>query len=153
MYSRCFAVMFTVLLLIGCGRKGTEPASITDDQITAFIAWNERWIDLARKHYDEANAVSRRAADRYSPDVSKVSTDPELLSTLARQRGEMQDHMNRRPLNDAQMQAIKRVYEGIIPQRDDQKLSQARARYGDRFVDRVLAHETEIRAALKPRLQ
>ena len=58
----------------------------------------------------------------------------------------MQEHMNRMPLNKAQLEGVKAVYAGIGPTHDDQKIAEARKRYERKFVDRVLAHEQELTA-------
>src|SRR5512144_209119 len=96
-----------VIALAACSRRTAEARAssastsasgaveITDDQIERFIAWSREWGDLARNHYEEGAAVSKRVADKYMPDLSRMSDDPELRATLDRQRAEMQEHMNR----------------------------------------------------------
>ena len=149
---RAAAVLLIVVALTACKAKTPEQAAageITDDEVSRFVTWNREWADLAKKHYEEADKVSKRIADKYFPDLSKMQTDPELLSTLERQRGEMQEHMDRCPLKGDKLEAMKAVYAGIIPKRDEQALSQARARYGGKAVDRILAHESEITALMQ----
>jgi hypothetical protein len=159
MRTKAIVAAAVIVVLAACSRKAVAvttatrtPSSakgaveITDDEIERFIEWNRDWIGLARKHTDETQEVSNRVAEKYRQDFSRMSEDPELRATLDRQRAEMQEHMNRCPLDDAQIQAVKAVYEGIVPQRNEQALSNARRKYGNKFVDRVVAHEREISA-------
>jgi len=149
------------VVMDGC-RKKTEATAgatgtvagkmnITDDQITAYLTWTRDWADLAQSHAREASEVAERVARKYSlGDTKGVASDPELLATVERQRTAMQEHMDHNPLSDPQLQAIHAVIDGLIPSHDERKLSSARATYGDRFVNRVVARESDIRAVLLP---
>lgn len=156
-----------VIAVIACSRKGPEHATptpvagaksggalqITDDQITSFLAWRREYADLAQRHVGELREVSDRIAAKYSPaETNRISEDPEFLGTLERQRAEMQREMDRNPLSNEQMLAMNSVMDGIVPRRDDARISKVRQRYGDEFVDRLLARENELTAGF-PRSQ
>ena len=167
MRPHVLVIAVAVTLLMACSRKAAEHATatpvagaksggsleITDDQITSFLAWKREYLDLARKHSAELQEVTDRLGAKYSPaETNKVSADPEFLGTLERQRAEMQQEMNRNPLSNEQMLAMNSVMDGLVPRRDETRLSKARRRYGEAFVDRVLARESELTAGF-PRLQ
>jgi hypothetical protein len=145
------ALGVVLALLCSCAKKAADTPSvdITDDQITSFLAWTREWGELAMRHAREGQEVAARVAPKYSMSGTPgMTNDPELRATLDRQRAAIQEHMDRIPLNDAQVKAWKATVAGLIPRRDDQVLAAARQKYGDRFVDRVLARERDITATL-----
>ena len=166
-------VLMAVLAMTGCGpsesppaRTNRSPAPATfavapDSELTGYLAWHREWTLLTNRHRAELEAVLRRIDSRYSlQNAGAIAQDPDLLSLLERQRGEMQPLMARAPRGptaaalDATLPGIGQLVarpEGMryVPGRNEAVLAAARAKHGEEFVRWVLAHEDTIVATLR----
>jgi hypothetical protein len=131
-------------------------AAETADDLIAYITWYRDWKQLTNRHKAELDALTQSVAGRYSfAETGNIAQDPDLLALLARQRQEMQPLMARVP-GGPTAAAYEETLGGVgqllptpngmayFPGRNESVLAAARAKYGDKFVDWVLAHESTI---------
>ena len=162
------------LAMVGCGTPDSTPSSESrmkapgtsasarpDSELTNYLAWHRDWTLLANRHRAELETESQRIARRYSlRDADRIAADPELLTLLERQRGEMQQLMVHAPVGptaaalDVTLPGVGLLVAGssgmtYVPGRNEAVLTAARARYGEEFVRWVLAHEATIVATLR----
>jgi len=134
----------------------TSRIAPTDDDLTTYVEWYRDWKLLTNRYRAELDAVTEQAAVKYSlEDTGKIAQDPDLLAFLDRQRREMQPHMDRAP-RGATAEAFKATLAGLgqmvflpggmvyVAGRNEPLLAEARRKYGDAFVDWVLARESTI---------
>jgi hypothetical protein len=138
----------------------TGSAAQTDDDLMAYVNWYRDWKQLTNRHKAEGDALMQSVAARYSfAETGNIAQDPDLLALLARQRQEMRPLMARAPggptaaAYEATLGGIGQLLptpNGMVyfPGRNEAVLAAARARYGDKFVDWVLARESKIVATL-----
>ena len=137
-------------------QPATTSVAVTDDDLTAYLAWWHGWMSLTNRHRAELDAVTERAAAKLSvADTGKIAQDPDLLALLGGQRKEMQAHfdgMRKGPATQALMGTLPGVGAMFVRPggmvyvagRNEAVLAEARRKYGDTFVDWVLARESVI---------
>ena len=136
--------------------RAERPRVPTDEELTSYLEWLRDWKHLANRNRTELEAGLEPIFARYpSRDPNAVASDPEWLALHRRQAEGMQAHMNRRP-RGLIINALEATLPGVgrmvartdamdyVPGRDEAVLSAARARYGNEFVDWVLARERVI---------
>jgi hypothetical protein len=137
-------------------QRATTSVAVTDDDLTAYLAWWHGWMSLTNRHRAEGDAVTERAAAKLSfADTGKIAQDPDLLALIAVQGKEMRAHFNSMPKGPA-TQALMGTVPGVgamvvqtggiayVAGRNEVVLAEARKKYGDTFVDWVLARESII---------
>jgi hypothetical protein len=125
----------------------------TEEELTSYLEWWRDWKRLTNRNAAELYEVMERVSRKYPRDDTRsLAADPEYLAVYNRHRTEMKSHMDRKPKGptatalNATVPALgpivihpkAMVYE---PRRDEAALAAARAKYGDTFVDWVLARE------------
>jgi hypothetical protein len=142
-------------------RGSTAGPEQSDAALTQYLAWQHDFRTQVKRHRIEQEATAQRVAGKYPAFSTGLSTDPELLAVLTRQRRDMQFLMDRMPKGPT-MEALGATIEGLgtttagpegialiyTPRRDEAVLDSARAKYGDGFVRWVIQHEGTITAAL-----
>jgi hypothetical protein len=138
----------------------TAGAAREDDDLMAYVNWYRDWKLLTNRHKAEGDVLVQSVAAKYSfAETGKIAQDPDLLALLARQRQEMRPLMARAPggptaaAYEATLAGIGQLLptpHGMVyfPGRNEAVLAAARAKYGDKFVDWVLARESTIVATL-----
>ena len=137
--------------------SGAATGLPTDEELMAYLTWMRDWKQLAERNVAEYNATLERVAVKYSlADTGKVAYDPEVLAASARGAESSKAHFDEKPQGRT-VDGIQAVLEGLgltIPQmnysgvRNEEAMARARRRYGDDFVDWVLAREATITSML-----
>ena len=167
---RAIALLSTLsaiaMLSRACGReepaaraprlRAERPRVPTETELTSYLEWVRDWKHLANRNRAELEVATGTIFARYpSGDEGAAANDPEWLALHARQKQAMQAHMDRMP-SGLIIKALETTLGGVgrmligthsvsyVPGRDEAVLSAARARYGDEFVDWVLAREGVI---------
>lgn len=136
--------------------RAERPRVPTEEELTGYLEWVRDWKHLANRNRAELEPALQAIFARYpSGDPGAVASDPEWLALHARQKEKMQAHMDRMPPGLI-VNALAATLAGVgrmvarpqsweyVPGRDEAVLSDARAKYGDEFVDWVLARESVI---------
>ena len=137
-----------------------RPAVPEDSALVGYLAWQQEWIALTRRHVADLDATTKElVAGRSSVAPGSIAGDPRLLALVERQREEMQELLTRAPRGKT-ADALGATLAGIgamalgptglryVPHRDEAALTAAREKYGEAFVRGVLAHESMINATL-----
>jgi hypothetical protein len=161
----------TLLTAMACARgneaevliAGQPPVTVSDADLTAYLAWLNDHMAATNQHRADLETMSQRLAAKYSlAETHRVATDPELLALANLQRAAMQELEVRSPVSGVKRQALEEALGGIAPRefhpgkmifsrkRDDRALATVRQRYGDAFVDWILARDTQIVNSLAP---
>ena len=140
--------------------RAERPGVPTEAELMSYLEWHRDLKLLTNRNRADTDAVMGRISSRNpSVDAPTIAADPEWRALSQQLVSEMQAHLNRVPkgLTASALQAtILGVGRMVIhptamvfePGRDESALSAARAKYGDEFVDWVLAHEDVIVATL-----
>lgn len=140
--------------------RAERPKLPTTGELTSYLEWYRDWKHLVNRHRGEGEAAVLLAAAKYPSDsYAKVATDPAFIADHERRAAEQQAHYAREPKGltaaalKATIQGIGRMVirpDGMVYEagRDEAALAAARAKYGEKFVDWVLAHETVINETL-----
>jgi hypothetical protein len=159
-----FTLMAIAVFAIGCNSRregvikfGDQTVLVTDEELTKYVVWWREDLVLVNHNIAEMETVRERVAAKYSfAELERMTQDPELLGTLEGQRSAMQELDNRRPVDGLKMQALRDTVPGVatlefqgdkvvyVPGRDEIVLAAARKRYGDQFVDWIVARESAI---------
>jgi len=136
--------------------RRTARAAQPDSALTSYIEYYRDWMLLANRHKVELDAEMPAIEARYShPEAKKLGQDPHFMALIDRQRREMQPVAARAP-RGMTAQALEATLPGIgmlvlgpqrisyVPGHNEAALAAARAKYGDKFVGWVLAHEDTI---------
>jgi hypothetical protein len=128
----------------------------TDEYLTTYLTDVHDWMDMTNRHVAESEALIQKISARYPPsDPGGSAHDPEFLALLNRQREEMAPVVARLP-NDSMGRAVGAAIAGIgrvvigdqgmtfVVQPNDSALRAARAQYGDKLVDWVLARKGKV---------
>ena len=147
-------------------QRATTRVDVADADLNAYLEWLRDWKSITNRHRAELDEVTERALARlpvFDPD--KAVQDPEFLAMLAEQRKDGQALSSRMPKGPT-AEALATMVGGVesmtvgpgavgtmVPQpngvvyrpgRNEKVLAEARAKYGDTFVDWVLARESLI---------
>jgi hypothetical protein len=160
-----YTVLAIAALAIACSRPregavrtdGQTAIRVTDDELAKYVVWWRDYLELVARNQAELEELRQRISSKYSfAETGRISQDPELLATLDRQRSTMQELDNRRPVDGLKMQALRDTVPGVatlefqrdkvvyVPGRNEIALAAARQKYGDQFVDWIVARESTI---------
>jgi hypothetical protein len=144
-------------------RQGTTtPAAApdglpTDEELMAYLTWLRDWMQLTHRSKAELDAVTEQTAPKYSlADTGKIVQDPDVVAVIERNGEANKAHFALKPKGRT-VDAINATLEGMglmIPYpgysgvHDDEKLAQARRRFGDAVVDWVLERESTVASML-----
>lgn len=166
---RIGAVVAILLTLTpSCSRKnarlkpdGRQEIGISEDELIKYLVWWREYATLTSHNMAEMKAVSDRIAARYSLGSSdRIAQDPELVAMLERQQVAARDIEARAPLSRPKMEALGETVAGIatlepkdggvvfVAGHNEIALASARSKYGDEFVDWVVARESLVARVL-----
>ncbi|HEX2781128.1 MAG TPA: hypothetical protein VHM30_16630 [Gemmatimonadaceae bacterium] len=140
------------------GRRAVSPLAPSDSDLAAFLDWQRQLMLLVGQQRAEQDSLVATLA-RTGLQPEGLSTNPQLLALVERQRTAMDELQSRIPRGPTAtglgfalpgLGQMTGTAEGLvwIPKRDDAVLAQARARFGDDFVDWLIAREDIIDTAL-----
>lgn len=156
------AALLTVVLVAGCGKHAAatrssvevhaagQPIVVTEDDLEKYVRWSRDFAVQANKNIVEMRAMT---------DRSGVSQS-EVVSMVERQRRESAEIMSREPATGVKSNALGAAIAGVVSidfqgdkveyrfGHDEVALASARQKYGDQFVDWVVAREDKIRKIL-----
>ena len=153
------SLALVALLALACTARGPR-LKPTDEALTTYLTSVHDWMQMTNRHADENEMLMRKLSARYPlSGTGHLAQDPELVAQLNRQREEMAGVVAGAPVG-AMAAALGTTIGGIgqgtldggrmtfVVQPNDSALAAARARYGDTFVNWVLARKGRIIAAL-----
>jgi hypothetical protein len=147
------------LLALACTARAPR-LKPTDEALTTYLTSVHDWMQMTNRHAEENEMLMRKLSARYRlSGASQLAQDPELVAQLNRQREEMAAVVAGTPVGPmaaALGTTIGGIGHGTLDGRrmtflvepNDSALAAARARYGETFVDWVLARKGRIIATL-----
>ena len=159
------------MLIAACGTEqpaaGAPPLRAerirvpTEEELTSYLEWLRDWRHIVNRNRAEMDVAAESIFARHpTGDVAAIASDPEWLAVQQQLKDRMEAHVDRRSAGLV-LNALAATVRGVgrmvarphgmdyVPGRDEAVLSAARARYGDEFVDWVLARERLIVETLR----
>lgn len=129
-----------------------RPTVPTDADLQQVLEWQRDWKRLVNRHRAELEVLAGKMATQPAESWQHIASDPVYLADHERRAAEQRAHYARRPTGlmasalETTISALGRMVFGPMavayqPGRNDSLVAAARAKYGDAFVDWVLARE------------
>ena len=137
--------------------------TVTDEELTKFLVWMRADYDMGDRHELERTTVTQDAEQRANTG-DDVANDPQGVAMHPRQKDEFEADKAAMPVD---REKARMLIDGIecvglwatrgdldgsprkfTPERDLKKIAAVRAKYGDAYVDWILARQSKIVAEL-----